>query len=289
MSTRGVLTAINRNGINRVRDVSILRKASFEETTDILFGAAVFSEVDQLRGVSERIIFGEAVKIGTRSFEVMIDRDNVQNVHFKGKKDREHDMEEKEEVNWQAEGGLTGGRTPNVGGFETPYVMRGGASVHNPGRSSYYVAGSPAFMTPSYEPSQREFSEHNRMDEYPASSPMMPRTPLLFNPSGTPILQGGLSAMSPIYNPGSTSFHGNSIHRPTSALRSPSYHYQGSVSSSPNYSSLKSHSPDYNSPMGSMGSSGRYGNSPNYSPSPMNPNQEFFKNEENDFEEEDDE
>lgn len=43
MSTRGSLTAINRNGINRVRDVSILRKASFEETTDILFGAAVFS------------------------------------------------------------------------------------------------------------------------------------------------------------------------------------------------------------------------------------------------------
>lgn len=52
MSTRGSLTAINRNGINRVRDVSILRKASFEETTDVLFGAAVFSEVDMLRGVS---------------------------------------------------------------------------------------------------------------------------------------------------------------------------------------------------------------------------------------------
>ena len=43
MATRGFLTAINRNGINRVRDVSILRKASFEETTDVLFGAAVFS------------------------------------------------------------------------------------------------------------------------------------------------------------------------------------------------------------------------------------------------------
>ena len=52
MSTRGFLTAINRNGINRVRDVSILRKASFEETTDVLFGAAVFSEYDMLRGVS---------------------------------------------------------------------------------------------------------------------------------------------------------------------------------------------------------------------------------------------
>lgn len=164
MSTRGVLTAINRNGINRVRDVSILRKASFEETTDILFGAAVFSEVDQLRGVSERIIFGEAVKIGTRSFEVMIDRDNVQNFHTKGKKDREHDVEEKEEVNWQVEGGFTGGRTPVVGGMDTPYV-RVNPSIRDPNRSSYYVGvGSPAFMTPSYEPSQREFSEHNRMD-----------------------------------------------------------------------------------------------------------------------------
>ncbi len=75
MSTRGSLTAINRNGINRVRDVSILRKASFEETTDVLFGAAVFSEFDLLKGVSERIIFGEHVNIGTHSFDVMVDRE----------------------------------------------------------------------------------------------------------------------------------------------------------------------------------------------------------------------
>lgn len=43
-----------------------------------------------LRGVSERIIFGEAIRIGTRSFEVMIDRDTVQTYNVKGKKDREH-------------------------------------------------------------------------------------------------------------------------------------------------------------------------------------------------------
>lgn len=46
MTTRGILTPVNRNGINRVRDVSVLRKASYEETTDILFSASVFSEVD---------------------------------------------------------------------------------------------------------------------------------------------------------------------------------------------------------------------------------------------------
>ena len=99
MSTRGFLTAINRNGINRVRDVSILRKASFEETTDVLFGAAVFSELDMLRGVSERIIFGENVKIGTHSFDVMIDRDMVGDYSYKPTKDREQEAEEKEDIN----------------------------------------------------------------------------------------------------------------------------------------------------------------------------------------------
>lgn len=88
-----MLTAINRNGINRVRDISILRKASFEETTDILFSAAVFSEADQLRGVSERIIFGEQVGIGTNSFGVMIDRDEAGKYFSKPKKDREHEID----------------------------------------------------------------------------------------------------------------------------------------------------------------------------------------------------
>ena len=43
MSMRGFITPVNRNGINRVKDVSVLRKASYEETADILFSAAVFS------------------------------------------------------------------------------------------------------------------------------------------------------------------------------------------------------------------------------------------------------
>ena len=68
MTVRGHLTPVNRNGINRVKDVSVLRKASFEETGSMLFGAAAFSEVDFLRGVSERIIFGEQILLGTNSF-----------------------------------------------------------------------------------------------------------------------------------------------------------------------------------------------------------------------------
>lgn len=67
MTARGRLIPVNRFGINRVKDVSLLRKASFEETMDVLFSAAAFSEVDTLKGVSERIIFGEKLRLGTNS------------------------------------------------------------------------------------------------------------------------------------------------------------------------------------------------------------------------------
>ena len=50
-----------------------------------------------LRGVSERIIFGENVKIGTHSFDVMIDRDLVGDVSLKPAKDRIQEVEEKGE------------------------------------------------------------------------------------------------------------------------------------------------------------------------------------------------
>lgn len=43
MTTRGQLTSISRHGINRVVD-GPFRRATFEESVEILFGAAVFSE-----------------------------------------------------------------------------------------------------------------------------------------------------------------------------------------------------------------------------------------------------
>lgn len=49
-----------------------------------------------------------------------------------------------------------GGRTPL--GMQTPIVnIGGGASVHNPGKSSIYGGGgtSPSFQTPIYFPSGR--------------------------------------------------------------------------------------------------------------------------------------
>ena len=140
---------------------------------------------------------------------------------------------------------------------------------------------SPNFRTPNYSYSTRQFSEH-QMDDLPAASPMpIQQTPFIYNASNTPLL--GRATESPFYNAGPTSFHNPSNRPSSSQIRSPSYLYQNSASSSPNYSSLQSRSPDYNSP---LGSSGRLGNSPNYSPSPMDPNRGQFKaEEENDYDE----
>ena len=74
MTTRGILTAITRHGINRV-DSGALRKCSFEETVEILLEASFHAEVDPLSGVTEKIILGQLAPYGTGSFDVMMDTD----------------------------------------------------------------------------------------------------------------------------------------------------------------------------------------------------------------------
>lgn len=72
MTTRGILTAITRHGINRV-ETGPLRKCSFEETVEILLEAAVYAEVDPLRGITENIIMGQLAPYGTGCFDLVID------------------------------------------------------------------------------------------------------------------------------------------------------------------------------------------------------------------------
>ena len=72
MTSRGGFMAITRHGINRA-ETSPLHQASFEETVDILFRAATFSERDTMSGVSENIMVGNLCPIGTGSFDVLLD------------------------------------------------------------------------------------------------------------------------------------------------------------------------------------------------------------------------
>ena len=74
MTNRGQLMSIDRHGINR-SDVGPLAKCSFEETTDMLVNASIFSEYDQLNGVSANVMLGHKAPCGTGDFDVIIDED----------------------------------------------------------------------------------------------------------------------------------------------------------------------------------------------------------------------
>jgi DNA-directed RNA polymerase II subunit RPB1 len=74
MTNRGQLMSIDRHGINR-GDVGPLAKSSFEETTDMLINASIFSEYDKINGVSANIMLGQLPPCGTGDSEIILDED----------------------------------------------------------------------------------------------------------------------------------------------------------------------------------------------------------------------
>ena len=76
MTNKGILTPINRQGIN-YGDTGALGRCSFEDTTDQLMKAGLFGEVDHLQGVSSNIMLGQLIKSGTNMFDVLLDEEKL--------------------------------------------------------------------------------------------------------------------------------------------------------------------------------------------------------------------
>jgi DNA-directed RNA polymerase III subunit RPC1 len=66
---QGEVLGITRFGIAKMKD-SVLMLASFEKTTDHLFDAAIHGRTDNIEGVSECIIMGIPMPIGTGLFKI---------------------------------------------------------------------------------------------------------------------------------------------------------------------------------------------------------------------------
>lgn len=80
MTNKGYLLSIDRHGINRV-DIGPLAKSSFEETTDMLIKAGIFSEVDKINGVSANIMLGQISPCGTGDTQILIDEAKLSMVY----------------------------------------------------------------------------------------------------------------------------------------------------------------------------------------------------------------
>lgn len=74
MTMDGELKPIGRHGIAG-KKASVLSRAAFEITVDNLLEAAMYGEVDNLRGVTENVIVGQPIKLGTGEIELVARRD----------------------------------------------------------------------------------------------------------------------------------------------------------------------------------------------------------------------
>lgn len=64
MTCRGEVLGITRHGLAKMKE-SVFMLASFERTADHLFDAAFYGQKEIINGVSECIIFGKPIKVGS--------------------------------------------------------------------------------------------------------------------------------------------------------------------------------------------------------------------------------
>ncbi|KAH8589445.1 hypothetical protein B0O99DRAFT_692508 [Bisporella sp. PMI_857] len=72
MTYKGEVLGITRFGLSKMRD-SVLQLASFEKTPDHLFEAAAGMKTDKIEGVSECIIMGQTMGVGTGAIQMVVD------------------------------------------------------------------------------------------------------------------------------------------------------------------------------------------------------------------------
>jgi len=98
MTSKGFITPINRQGINR-GDIGALAKCSFEDTTDQLIKASIFGEKDRLQGVSSNIMLGRNIPSGTGFCDIFLDEEEMINNYQELNKIQEDIQFEEDDIN----------------------------------------------------------------------------------------------------------------------------------------------------------------------------------------------
>lgn len=72
MTHPGYLVTVDRFGMKKSNN-GVLAKSSFEETSQILFDAAISADFDKMKGVSANIMFGQKPPCGTGFVDILVD------------------------------------------------------------------------------------------------------------------------------------------------------------------------------------------------------------------------
>jgi DNA-directed RNA polymerase beta' subunit len=72
MTFPGYILSADRFGMGK-SEAGVLARSSFEETSKILFNAAMTGELDTMKGVSANIMFGQKPPCGTGFVDILVD------------------------------------------------------------------------------------------------------------------------------------------------------------------------------------------------------------------------
>jgi len=83
MTNSGSIMSIDRHGLNK-SEIDVLGRASFESTVEQILTAGLFGEVDNMKGVSSRMIGGLVMKGGTGFCDIVLDTNMVEKSEYSG-------------------------------------------------------------------------------------------------------------------------------------------------------------------------------------------------------------
>jgi DNA-directed RNA polymerase subunit A" len=79
MTYSGTIKGVGRHGLSGQKN-SVFARAAYEETVKHLVNAALFSEVDPMKGVTENILVGKQIPIGTGAVKLAIKKEDIKKV-----------------------------------------------------------------------------------------------------------------------------------------------------------------------------------------------------------------
>ncbi len=85
MTASGMIKGVGRHGLSGEKK-SVFARAAYEETLKHLIHAAAFGEVDRMKGVTENILIGKQIPIGTGSVRLAIKKEDMAKIKPKSDK-----------------------------------------------------------------------------------------------------------------------------------------------------------------------------------------------------------
>lgn len=76
MTYGGMVKGVGRHGLSGQKN-SVFAKAAYEETVKHLVNAAAFGEIDPMKGVTENILVGKQIPVGTGSVKLAIKKEDI--------------------------------------------------------------------------------------------------------------------------------------------------------------------------------------------------------------------